>query len=101
MSIAVVCPRCHAPDSVTDDQGGREVRCRSCQSIFFAPRPAPPRGRSVPAVAVFLILGGVIGSLAVVTASAVLVVWLWKADFFRWPTGQTDGSRAEAPPGTR
>jgi S1-C subfamily serine protease len=97
MSIAVVCPRCHAPDSVTDDLGGREVRCRSCQAIFFAPRLAPHRGRGVPAVAVFLILGSVIGSLAVVTASTVLVVWLWKADFFRWPTGQTDGSRAETP----
>jgi hypothetical protein len=63
MPIALMCPKCHAPQTVPDEAAGQAVRCPTCQAEFPAepaapPAPNPAKRRVLPWVIGLVLVGG-------------------------------------------
>jgi predicted Zn finger-like uncharacterized protein len=132
MAIQIVCPKCQTTYTIGEEQAGKKVRCKKCDTVFtaelpdvkaaeervtprrsgprpvegaeedrterrrpqpraaagrrrdryeededdFGPRRARPGRRKASHLGLFLIIGGVVGSLFVVVGCIVLAFWL-------------------------
>jgi predicted Zn finger-like uncharacterized protein len=64
--MVLTCPKCNAPQTVTDADAGKTVRCATCHAEFPtdsgpvppSPEAAPPKSRAVPIIIGLAVLGG-------------------------------------------
>ncbi len=89
MALTTLCPQCKAVCAIPDSAMGLQVACSRCNTIFTAaPFVAPKKlqKRSVSnrlsALAVFLILVGISGTVAIVVASLVFCAYRLERAFY-------------------
>src|SRR3989442_9138147 len=134
MAMQIHCPHCNTTYTIPEEQNGKKVKCKKCDTVFVAgaaagkeipvakeiapsqlvedePRVEPvgrrkraeareaasPRRREryedddeddyrpqrkasgISGLALFLILGGVFGSLLIIIGSVAFVIWYWNS----------------------
>ncbi len=86
MALTTLCPQCKAVCTIPDTALGQQVACSRCETIFAADLFVPPKKlrtkqpakRGVGALAIFLILLGASGTVAIVAASIVFFFYQYQ-----------------------
>ena len=89
MAMTTLCPQCKAVCAIPDSAMGLQVACSRCNTVFTAVPFAAPKKlqkRTVAhrfgALAIFLILVGVSGTVAIVVASVVFCAYRLERAFY-------------------
>ncbi len=93
MALTTLCPQCKAVCTIPDSALGQQVACSRCERVFtgdlFVPpkklRTKQPAQKGVGALAIFLILLGASGTVAIVAASIVFFFYQYQVALHQPP----------------